>query len=96
MGTAARPTRENRTSTVDLQNEPTSVQRLGDGKAIFEWVLAFILSSGLQLKPPATCRGGGCLTRHSHDGRVRLGGLTSCRMQCPRGNAVCTVLPHFV
>jgi hypothetical protein len=40
-----------------------------------ELVLAFILSIGFQLKHKATC-GGGCLTRHSHYVRVRLGGLT--------------------
>ena len=33
MGTAAKPTRENRTITVDFQNETTYFQLLGDGKA---------------------------------------------------------------
>jgi len=33
MGTAAKPTRENRTITVDFQNEATYFQLLGDGKA---------------------------------------------------------------
>ena len=42
MGTAAKPTRENRTITVDFQNETTYVQLLGDGQAFVEWVLAFI------------------------------------------------------
>jgi hypothetical protein len=36
MGTAAKPTRENRTITVDFQNETTYVQLLGDGKAFLE------------------------------------------------------------
>src|SRR5438270_6245303 len=96
MGTAARPTRENRTITVDFQNETTYVQLLGDGKAFLELVLAFILSLGFQLKHKATCRGGGCLTRHSHYVRVRLGGLTIWRIQCTTCRAVFTILPHFV
>ena len=58
MGTAAKPTRENRTITVDFQNETTYVELLGDGKAFVEWVLAFILSLGFQLKHKAACRGG--------------------------------------
>ena len=48
------------------------------------------------LKHKATCDGGGCLTRHSHYGRVRLGGVTIWRVQCTRCKAVFTVLPHFV
>ena len=36
MGTAAKPTRENRTITVDFQNETTYFQLLGDGKAFLE------------------------------------------------------------
>src|SRR5262244_885657 len=96
MGTAAKPTRENRTITVDFQNETTYFQLLGDGKAFVELVLAFILSLGVQLKHKATCRGGGCLTRHSHYVRVQLGGVTIWRLQCTTCRAVFTVLPHFV
>jgi hypothetical protein len=96
MGTAAKSTRENRTITVDFQNETTYVQLLGDGKAFLDLVMAFILSIGLQLKHKATCPGGGCLTRHSHYVRVRLGGLTIWRIQCTRCKAAFTVLPHFV
>jgi hypothetical protein len=96
MRTTARQTRENRTITVDFQNEATYVQLLGDGKAFIECVLAFLLALGLQLKHKATCRGGGCLTRHSHYARVRLGGLTIWRVQCTTCRAVFTVLPHFV
>jgi hypothetical protein len=90
------PTRENRTITVDFQNEALYFQLLGDGKAFLECVLAFILSIGLQLTHKATCRGGWCLTRHSYYVRVRLGGLTIWRLQCTRCKAVFTVLPHFV
>src|ERR671922_2625871 len=96
MVTAAKSTRENPTITVDFQNETTYFQLLGDGKAFVECVLAFLLSLSFQLKHKATCRGGGCLTRHSHYIRVRLGGVTIWRLQCTRGKAVFTVLPHFV
>jgi hypothetical protein len=69
---------------------------LGNTKGVVEFVLAFLLSLGFQLQHKATCHGGGCLTRHSHYVRVRLGGLTIWRMQCTKCKAVFTVLPHFV
>src|SRR5262249_14081537 len=96
MHNTARQPRENRTITVDFQNEATYFQLLGDGKAFVEFVFAFLLSLGFQLKHKATCSGGRCLTRHSHYVRVRLGGLTIWRVQCTRCKAVFTVLPHFV
>src|SRR5215475_13442024 len=96
MHNTARQTRENRTITVDFQNEATYFQLLGDGKAFLEFVFAFLLSLGFQLKHKATCTGGGCLTRHSHYLRVRLGGVTIWRLQCTTCHAVFTVLPHFV
>jgi hypothetical protein len=96
LGTATTQTRHNRTITVDFHDETTYVQLLGDGKALVEWVMAFILSIGFQLTHKATCRGGGCLTRHSHYVRVRLGGLTIWRLQCTMCRAVFTILPHFV
>jgi hypothetical protein len=96
MGTAAQPTRANRTITIDFRSEATYFQLLGDGKAFLECVLAFLLSLGFQLAHKATCRGGGCLTRHSHYVRVRLGGITIWRVQCTTCKAVFTVLPHFV
>jgi hypothetical protein len=96
MRSTARQTRENRTITVDFQNEATYFQLLGDGKAFLECVLAFLFALGFQLKHQATCHGGGCLTRHSHYVRVRLGGLTIWRVQCTTCKAVFTVLPHFV
>ena len=96
MRTTARQTRENRTITVDFQNEATYMQLLDDGKAFLECILAFVMSLGLQLKHKATCRGGGCLTRHSHYVRVRLGGVTIWRIQCTTCRAVFTVLPHFI
>src|SRR5438128_7408977 len=96
MRNTARQTRDNRTITVDFQNEATYFQLLGDGKAFLECVLAFLLSLGFQLKHKAACSGGGCLTRHSHYARVRLGGVTIWRIQCTTRKAVFTVLPHFV
>ena len=38
MGTAAKPTRENRTITVDFHDESTYFQLLCDGKAFVEFV----------------------------------------------------------
>src|SRR6266850_7727191 len=96
MRNTARQTRENRTITGDFQHEATYFQLLGDGTAFVECVIAFILSCGFQLKHKAMCRGGGCLTRHSHYLRVRLGGVTIWRIQCTTCKAVFTVLPHFV
>jgi hypothetical protein len=96
MSTAAKRTREHRTITVDFRDEATYVQRLGDGKVFVECVFAFLLALGFQLVHKATCRGGGCLTRHSHDARLRVQGITIWRLQCTTCKAVFTVLPHFV
>src|SRR5574341_2632373 len=96
MPNTARQTRENRTITIDFQNEASYFQLLGDGKAFVEFVFAFLLSLGFQLKHKATCSGGRCFTGHSHYVRVRLGGLTIWRVQCTTCKAVFTVLPHFV
>src|SRR5437899_2099260 len=95
MQKQARQTRENRTIPIDFQNEATYFQLLVDGKAFLECVLAFLLSLGFQLKHKAMCSGGGCLTRHSHYVRVRLGGVTIWRVQCTPCKAVFAVLPHF-
>src|SRR5262249_55626451 len=95
MGTAAKPTRENRTITVDFQNETTYFQLLGDGKAFVELVLAFVLSLGLQLKHKATCHGGGGPTRHSHYLRVRLGGVTIWLLHIAPCPALVTIRPHL-
>src|SRR5438105_746162 len=96
MSITAKPTRENRTITVDFRDEVTYFCLMTDGRAFVECVLAFLLALGFQLIHKATCRGGGCLTRHSHYMRVRLGGLTIWRVQCTTCKAVFTVLPHFV
>ena len=96
MGQTAKAPRQNRTITVDFQDPSTYFELLSNGKAFVEFVLAFILSIGFQLVHKATCTGSGCLTRHSHYARVRLGGLTIWRIQCTSCKAVFTVLPHFV
>src|ERR671939_1610796 len=96
MAQTTQVTRHNRTLTVDFQDPSTYFELIRNGKAFVEFVLAFILSIGFQLAHRATCTGGGCLTRHSHYARVRLGGLTIWRVQCTTCQAVFTVLPHFV
>src|SRR5438094_2983073 len=96
MGQTAKPTRHNRTITVDFHDETTYFALVGNPKAFVEFVLAFLLSLGFQLLHKASCREGGHLTRHSHYARIRLGGLTIWRIQCTTCKAVFTVLPHFV
>src|SRR5713101_8790981 len=96
MGHAAKPTRHNRTLTIDFHDETTYAEILGNTTAFVEFVLAFILSLGFQLLHKASCHEGGRLTRHSHYARVRLGGLTLWRIQCTTCKAVFTVLPHCV
>ncbi len=96
MGTAAQPTREHRTMTVDFRSEATYCQLLGEGKAVRECVLAFVMSLGFPRKHKATCRGGGCLTRHSPDVRVRRGGVSIWRIPCTTCTAGFTVLPPFI
>src|SRR2546425_829831 len=76
MGTTAKPTRVNRTITVDFRDKATYFHLIANGKALVECVLAFVLAIGFQLKHKATCDGGGCLTRPSHYVRVRLGGVS--------------------
>src|SRR5713101_4302961 len=89
MGQTAKPTRQNRTVTVDFHDETTYAELLGNTKAF--------LALGFQLTHQSTCHGGArCLTRHSHYARVRLGGLTIWRVQCTTFKTAFTVLPHFV
>jgi len=96
MGQTAKTARENRTITVDFQDRSTYFQLIHEGKAFVAFVFAFLLALGFQLKHKASCSRSGCLTRHSHYARVRLGGLTIWRIQCTSCKAVFTVLPHFV
>ena len=46
MGHAAKPTRQNRTITVDFHDAATYLRLLGDGKVFVELVLAFLLTPG--------------------------------------------------
>lgn len=46
MAQTAKPTRENRTITVDFHDEATYFELLSNGKAFVEFILAFILSLG--------------------------------------------------
>jgi hypothetical protein len=96
MRNTARQTRDNRTITVDFHDETTYVKLLDDRRALVEFVLAFLLALGFQLKHKVACGGGGCLTRHSHHMRVRVGGVTIWRIQCTTCKAVFTILPHFI
>jgi len=55
MGHTAKPTRENRTITVDFHDETPYFALVGHTKAFVEFVLAFILSIGLQLNHKTPC-----------------------------------------
>jgi hypothetical protein len=96
MGQTTKAPRENRTITVDFHDETPYFALLGTTKAFVECVFAFLLALGFQLLHKTSCSEGGCLTRHAHDARIRLGGLTSWRIQCTTCKAVFTVLPHCV
>ena len=76
MRNTARQTRDNRTITVDFHDEMTYCKLLDDRKAFVEFVLAFLLALGFQLKHQATCGGGGCLTRHCITCASASGGVT--------------------
>jgi hypothetical protein len=96
MGQTAKPTRHNRTITVDFHDETTYLALLDTPHAFVEFVLAFLRAISFQLLHKASCSEGGHMTRHSHYARLRLGGLTIWRIQCTTCKAVFTVLPHFV
>ena len=49
MGTAAKPTRENRTITVDFRDDATYFHLIAAGKAFVECVLAFLVYNWLQV-----------------------------------------------
>ena len=87
---------ENRTIVIDFKDEATYFQLCQDGRAFLEFIIAFLMSIGFQLKHKCNCEGGFRLTRHSHYMRIRLNGLTIWRIQCKSCKAVFTVLPQFV
>ena len=82
--------RQNRTITVDFLDEVTYHRLCHDGPGFIDFVVAFILSIGFQLKHKCNCPGQR-LTRHSHYARLRLDGLTIWRIQCTGCRAVFTV-----
>lgn len=88
--------RTNRTIVVDFGDEDTYHRLCEDGRAFLEFVVAFLLHLGFQLRHRQGCSGGFRLTRHSHYVRVRIGNLVIWRIQCTQCKAVFTVLPHFV
>lgn len=92
----AKQKREDRTITVDFNDEATYQQLCQEGRAFIEFVVAFVMSLGFQLKHKCGCQGGFALTRHSHYVRVRLGGLLIWRLECKQCGAVFTISPHFV
>ena len=65
MGQATKPTRHNRTMTVDFHDETTYVALLGNTTTFVAFVLAFILSLGFQLLHKGSCSKRSCLTSHS-------------------------------
>ena len=50
MGNQAKQKRENRTLTVDFNDEATYHRLCRDGRSFIEFVVAFIISVGFQLK----------------------------------------------
>lgn len=92
----AKQTRAHRTIVVDFTDDATYFSFLDQRQAFGEFVLAFLLALGFQLKQKKDCQRGSCFTRHSHDVRARLNGLPLWRVQCMACKAVFTVLPHFV
>ena len=56
MSKSVKPARQNRTITVDFLDETTYHQLCGDGPRFIDFVTAFILSIGFQLKHPTDGR----------------------------------------
>jgi hypothetical protein len=96
MLTTTHQKNQNRSITVNFQNEATYHRLRHDGCAFVEFVVAFITSFGFQLMHTCGCSGGCALTRHSSYVRVRVGNLVIWRLQCKHCRAVFTILPHFV
>jgi hypothetical protein len=82
--------RQNRSITVDFNSEATYHRLCQNGPGFLDFVVAFLLSLGFQLRHKCNCPGGK-LTRHSHDVRLRLDGLTILSLQGTACRAVFTV-----
>ena len=65
MSQPAKPSRQNRTITVDFNDEQTYHRLCQDGPGFIDFVTAFILSIGFQLAHKCDCPGEK-LTRHSN------------------------------
>jgi len=88
--------REDHTITVDFKTTEAYLRIIQDGKAFIEFVVAFLVSIGVQLKHRKGCSGGFFLTRHSHYVRALVNDLVIWRVQCTHCKATFTILPHFV
>ena len=66
--------RQNRTITVDFNDESTYHQLCQDGRGFIDFVVTFILKIGFALKHKCNCPGER-LTHHSNYARLRLDGL---------------------
>ena len=88
-------TRENRTLSVDFNDKSTYHRLIENRKIFIEFIIAFIVKIGFQLKHKTGCCGGFSLTPHSSYVRVRLNDLKIWRIQCTKCKVVFTVLPHF-
>ena len=96
MGRTTKPTRHNRTITVDFHAESTYFQLLSDGKAFVGICPRLYSLDRLPAYPQGALYRRWVSDPSSHYARVRLGGLTVWRIQCTSCKAVFTVLPHFV
>ena len=88
--------RQDRTITIDFKTTEAYLKIIQDGKAFIEFVIAFLVSIGVQLKHKKDCPGGFSLTRHSHYARILVNNLVIWRVQCTHCKATFTILPHFV
>jgi len=95
MGQRAKPTRDNRTITVDFHDETTGVALLGNTKALVEFVSPFTSRWACSAHPRQRQRGRRP-AGHAHEARVRLGALPLWRIQGTMCNAGCTVRPQCV
>jgi hypothetical protein len=67
---AMKKIRQDRTITIDFKTIEAYLKIIQDEKAFIEFIIAFLVSIGVQLKHKRDCPGGFSLTRHSHYARV--------------------------
>ena len=83
MSTTAKAPRENRTITVDFQDESTYFQLIDNGKAFIECILAFLLSLGFQLLAHRLSGAAGVRV-HDEPDALEVGDLDHSRGRCGR------------